>query len=154
RAIAGRRLHRFSWINEWKECADAGRSVGIEIVLPDWFYGAITQESLVLKIHSEYFALRGGIERWLYRLVRKHGGHQRDGWQFPFRHLYRKSGSLARYSDFSLDVRRIAMSQPLPGYALAVQRDITAGDELLVFRPVSSFSSAGAAVENRWMTCE
>lgn len=142
RAITGRRLHRFSWINEWKECADAlGRPVGIEIVLPDWFYGGITEPSLVLKIDPEYFGLRGGIERWLYRLVRKHGGHQKNGWQFAFRHLYRKSGSLARYSDFSLDVRRIARSQSLPGYALAIQQDIKGG-ELLVFRSVRAPSPA------------
>jgi plasmid replication initiation protein len=144
RAVTGRRLHRFSWINEWKERADAlGRSVGIEIVLPDWFYGGVTERSLVLKIDPAYFGLKGGIERWLYRLVRKHGGHQQNGWQFGFRHLYRKSGSLARYSDFSLDVRRIATSQSLPGYALAIQQDITAG-ELLVFRPVSAPSTAAA----------
>src|SRR5574338_889514 len=31
-----RRLHRFSWINEWKERADAsGRPLGLELILPD-----------------------------------------------------------------------------------------------------------------------
>ena len=33
-----RRLHRFSWINEWKERADGqGRPLGIELILPDWY---------------------------------------------------------------------------------------------------------------------
>ncbi|PSD26885.1 RepA replication protein, partial [Stenotrophomonas maltophilia] len=32
-------------------------------------------------------------ERWLYRLVRKHGGKQAYGWQFDFRYLHQKSGS-------------------------------------------------------------
>lgn len=145
RAIAGRRLHRFSWINEWKECADTlGRPIGIEIVLPDWFYGGVTERALVLTIDAAYFGLRGGIERWLYRLVRKHGGRQQNGWQFAFRHLYRKSGSLARYSDFSLDVRRIATSQSLPGYALAIQQD-SDGGELLTFRPLRAASSVAAS---------
>lgn len=36
---AGRRLHRFSWINEWVERSDAsGAALGIELILPDWFY--------------------------------------------------------------------------------------------------------------------
>jgi plasmid replication initiation protein len=31
-----RRRHRFSWINEWKETADAsGRPLGVELILPD-----------------------------------------------------------------------------------------------------------------------
>ena len=40
RETTGRRLHRFSWINEWKELADAkGTPLGLELILPDWFYG-------------------------------------------------------------------------------------------------------------------
>jgi hypothetical protein len=36
-----RRMHRFSWITEWKERADANnRPQGIELILPDWFYSA------------------------------------------------------------------------------------------------------------------
>lgn len=39
RETTGRRLHRFSWINEWKELADSrGTPLGIELILPDWFY--------------------------------------------------------------------------------------------------------------------
>lgn len=94
RETTGRRLHRFSWINEWKELAASdGRPLGIELILPDWFYSGVLDQALVLTIDPAYFRLTGGIERWLYRLVRKHGGKQKDGWQFDFRHLYRKSGS-------------------------------------------------------------
>lgn len=119
-----RRLHRFSWINEWKECSDvSGRPQGIELVLPDWFYEGVCDASRVLTIDPAYFLLTGGIERWLYRLVRKHAGWQRAGWQFDLRHLYCKSGSLARYSDFTFDVRRIVARQALPGYRLALDRD-------------------------------
>ncbi|MEN1585782.1 replication initiator protein A, partial [Pseudomonas aeruginosa] len=42
RETSGRRLHRFSWINEWKELADArGTPQGIELILPDWFYAGV-----------------------------------------------------------------------------------------------------------------
>jgi plasmid replication initiation protein len=78
RETTGRRLHRFSWINEWKELADAsGTPLGIELILPDWFYAGVLDAALVLTIDPAYFRLTGGIERWLYRLVRKHGGGSR-----------------------------------------------------------------------------
>jgi plasmid replication initiation protein len=92
RETTGRRLHRFSWINEWKELADAqGTPLGLELILPDWFYAGVMDAALVLTIDPAYFRLTGGIERWLYRLVRKHGGRQPGGWQFDFQHLYNES---------------------------------------------------------------
>ncbi|MNZ15257.1 Replication initiator protein A [compost metagenome] len=136
RETTGRRLHRFSWINEWKElAAPDGRPLGIELILPDWFYGGVLNQALVLTIDPAYFRLTGGIERWLYRLVRKHGGRQDDGWQFDFRHLYRKSGSTARYSDFALDLRALVARQSLPGYVLDIVH-LPPSTELLAFRPV------------------
>ncbi len=136
RETTGRRLHRFSWINEWKELAAAdGRPLGIELILPDWFYSGVLDQALVLTIDPAYFRLTGGIERWLYRLVRKHGGRQEDGWQFDFRHLHRKSGSTARYSDFALDLRALVARQSLPGYRLEIVR-VPPSTELLAFRPV------------------
>ncbi|MGV8180282.1 replication initiator protein A [Pseudomonas aeruginosa] len=136
REATGRRLHRFSWINEWKElAAPDGRPLGIELILPDWFYSGVLDQALVLTIDPAYFRLTGGIERWLYRLVRKHGGRQEDGWQFDFRHLHRKSGSIARYSDFAFDLRALVARQSLPGYQLDVVH-LPPSTELLAFRPV------------------
>jgi len=144
-----RRLHRFSWLNEWKELADGkGGALGIELILPDWFYAGVLEESLVLTIDASYFRLTGGIERWLYRLIRKHGGRQPDGWRFDFPHLYRKSGSLARFTDFACDLRSIVARQPLPGYALAIVRP-KRGEEMLIFRAVPDsaplFMAAGSS---------
>ena len=76
-AAEGRR-HRFSWINEWQERTDRqGRPAGIELIVPDWFYRAVLDDALVLTIDRDYFGLTGGLDRWLYRIVRKHGGKQR-----------------------------------------------------------------------------
>jgi plasmid replication initiation protein len=131
RQPAGRRLHRFSWINEWTERADAaGRPLGLELVLPDWFYRGLLEDGLVLTIDSSYFGLTGGIERWLYRLVRKHAGRQTAGWHFDFRHLHAKSGSLADFRNFAIDVRKLVERQALPGYQLTVLKR-TAGEQLL-----------------------
>ncbi|MUI52359.1 replication initiator protein A, partial [Pseudomonas aeruginosa] len=121
RETTGRRLHRFSWINEWKELADAsGTPLGIELILPDWFFAGVLDAALVLTIGPAYFRLTGGIERWLYRLVRKHGGKQAYGWQFDFRYLHQKSGSTAKPYDFACDLRALVARPSLPGYVLGI----------------------------------
>jgi plasmid replication initiation protein len=143
-----RRAHRFSWINEWTERADAhGRADGIDLIVPDWFYKAVLDEALVLTIDREYFKLTGGLERWLYRIARKHAGRQRAGWRFEFRHLYDKSASLSPFKRFAFELRDIARRQPLPGYRLDIERD-RGGRELLAFAPIRlSPRPCGQAVE-------
>ena len=147
RQATSRRLHRFSWINEWKELATAdGKPIGLEMILPDWFYAGVLDTRLVLTIDPAYFSLTGGIERWLYRLVRKHAGRQSVGWRFQMRHLYVKSGSLSRFSDFALDVRRIAARQGLPGYELMLVQHPCKG-EMLTFRPRTRKGFAASITE-------
>jgi plasmid replication initiation protein len=137
RQPAERRRHRFSWINEWKETADAhGRPLGLELILPDWFYAGVLDDALVLTIDRAYFELTGGLERWLYRVVRKHGGRQAGGWSFDIVHLHRKSGSLSPPKHFAYDLREIVRRQSLPGYQLVIQRD-SRGIERLIFAPVA-----------------
>ncbi|MEO5322867.1 replication initiator protein A [Mesorhizobium sp. CC13] len=129
------RRHRFSWINEWQERTDRqGRPAGIDLIVPDWFYQAVLDDALVLTIDRAYFNLTGGIDRWLYRLVRKHGGRQQDGWRFDFRHLHQKSGSLSPFKRFAFELRDIIRRQPLPGYTLSLEVEI-GGRVLLAFEP-------------------
>ena len=131
-----RRMHRFSWINEWKERADhRGRPLGLELIVPDWFYGAVLDDALVLTIDRSYFDLTGGLERWLYRLVRKHGGKQEFGWSFDFAHLHAKSGSLSPLKHFAYDLREIVRRQPLPGYRLTIEPCV-GGPDILSFVPI------------------
>ena len=143
RQPASGRRHRFSWINEWVEQTDhLGNPAGIELIVPDWFYRAVLDDALILTIDRAYFSLRGGFDRWLYRVVRKHGGRQRNGWRFEFRHLYLKSGSLSPFKRFAFELRDIVRRQPLPGYVLSVEVEI-GGKTLLAFEP----ASCGQAVD-------
>ncbi len=138
-----RRRHRFSWINEWKERADAsGRATGIEMIVPDWFYEGVIDQALVLTIDPAYFALTGGLERWLYRLVRKHGGKQKGGWSFDLQHLHMKSGALSPIKRFAFELRDIVKRQALPGYKLTIEHAL--GRERLNFVaiPIHSFDTA------------
>ena len=149
-----RRRHRFSWINEWQERLDGdGRPLGLELILPDWFYAGVVDRTFVLTIDRAYFDLTGGLERWLYRIVRKHGGQQEGGWSFDVSHLHLKSGALSPLKQFAFELRAIVRRQSLPGYALAIERAF--GRERLTFAPVPAdpFEAAarrmGLAVDNR-----
>lgn len=137
-----RRMHRFSWVNEWKERADAhGRPLGIELIIPDWLYTALRNDTLVLTIDPAYFRMTGGLERWLYRIVRKHAGRQPGGWCFEISHLHLKSGSLSPLKRFAFELRDIARRQPLPGFWLAM--DLSRfGRQLLTFKPIENDPAA------------
>ena len=124
RQTSERRMHRFSWINEWTERADAhGNADGIDLIVPDWFYRAVLDDALVLTIDRAYFELTGGLERWLYRLVRKHAGKQRQAGGSISGISTCKSASLSPFKRFAFELRDIARRQPLPGYRLGVERD-------------------------------
>jgi plasmid replication initiation protein len=143
RQVGARRRHRFSWINEWRERLDGrGRATGIEMIIPDWFYEGVLDRALVLTIDPAYFRLTGGLERWLYRIVRKHGGRQKNGWSFDIEHLWLKSGALSPLKRFAFEIRDIVRRQSLPGYMLNLDRPL--GRERLSFVaiPVDPFTAA------------
>ena len=143
RQAGARRRRRFSWINEWRErLDDNGRALGIEMIVPDWLYEGVLDRALVLTIDPAYFALTGGLERWLYRIVRKHGGKQKGGWSFDISHLHVKSGALSPLKRFAFEVRAIVRRQSLPGYNLALEHQFGRERLLFVAAPVDPFASA------------
>jgi plasmid replication initiation protein len=133
RQIEYRRRQRFSFIGEWKELSNShGRwPTRISLMLSDWFYLGLLESTLSLSFDANYFRLKGGIERWLYRLVR-FGEHQRG--QFEILHLYARSGTLLWPAEFSRHVKAIAAAQALPGVELGIIRG-AAGQEMLSFAP-------------------
>jgi plasmid replication initiation protein len=63
----GTRPQGFGWIEEWSAPTDEnGKSLGIEFTIADWLFQGVRDDKLVLSIDRDYFALTGGIERWLY----------------------------------------------------------------------------------------
>lgn len=104
------------------------------MIVPDWFYAGVLDQALVLTIDRAYFGLTGGLERWLYRIVRKHGGRQEHGWSFDIAHLHLKSGVLSPLKRFSFELRDIVRRQPLPGYRLTLTFEL--GRHRLNFVPL------------------
>ena len=141
RASGKSKFASFHWLESWTEIVEeeTQETKGMTITLPLWLYQGILEQGGVLTIHEDYFLLTGGLERWLYRVARKHAGKQPMGWQFTMRQLYDKSGSLARSSDFALDIRKIAASDHLPEYTLELGRN---GEG---YRGALYYAAAGAA---------
>jgi plasmid replication initiation protein len=134
RAEGKKKFASFHWLESWNEVIDekTGETIGMTMTLPDWLFEGIVMTGGVLTIHEDYFLLTGGIERWLYRVARKHAGQQEMGWQFTMRQLYEKSGSSSRFSDFAIDVRKVAEADSLPEYTMRLYKN-EEGDEIIHF---------------------
>jgi plasmid replication initiation protein len=82
-------------------------------------------------VPPEYFALTSGLERWLYRLARRHAGKQPAGWRFTMRQLHERSGSSQSLTDFARDLRKVIGRNRLPEYHVEIGKG-QRGDELVV----------------------
>ncbi|CAP54340.1 replication initiator protein A [Gluconacetobacter diazotrophicus] len=102
----------FAWISDVR----ISREDGVALTLPDWLMEMACDRSHVLSVDPAYFRLYGGLERWLYRLARRHAGRQKDGWRFDLRDLHARSGTLSPWRNFVIDVAGIARRQVVPGY--------------------------------------
>lgn len=96
-----------------------------EIELPPWLYNAILRQREILAVHPDYFNLKGGLERWLYRLARKSVPDRAEVPAIHFRMetLHERSGTTRPLRMFAFDIRKMAESQPLPEYGLKVERN-------------------------------
>jgi plasmid replication initiation protein len=134
RAEGRKKAASFHWLESWTEVTDekTGETTGMTLTLPDWLFEGILMKGGVLTIHEDYFLLTGGVERWLYRVARKHAGQQENGWQFTKRQLYEKSGASSRLSDFAIDVRKVIELDSLPEYTAMIHKN-EEGEEIVHF---------------------
>lgn len=133
----GKKGWSFHWIEEWGYHEDEnGKPIGMTITIPKWLYDGIVDSGGVLTIHPDYFLLTGGIERWLYRVARKHAGNQEGGWRFTMKQLYEKSGSVAKFANFAIDVRKVAAANSLPEYAVDISRNEKGEEMVNLFRRI------------------
>jgi len=112
----------FSWLEYGElERNEKGRIQYATVVIPEWLFDAASNNRWVLSMHRDYFLLTGGVERWLYRFIRKQAGRNQTGWGWYFRTLYERSGSTRRFSDFAISLRTIAQKKQLLEYELTIQ---------------------------------
>jgi len=117
----GRKLIMFNWI-EYAEIErdEKGRFRDATVVLPEWLFDAVCNHKLVLTLHRDYFLLTGGIERWLYRIIRKGAGSQATGWKWKMRTLFERSGTTRPYKYFMNDLRKIIKRGTLLDYTVKI----------------------------------
>ena len=78
----------------------------------------------VLTLDREWFLLKGGLERVLYRVARKHAGDQPQGWTCRFDVLYKKTGSEEPTRNFAVRLRRLIARNDLPRYAMTLTKTV------------------------------
>lgn len=141
-----RRTVMFSWI-EYAEIErdDKGNPRDITVVLPEWLFDSVCNKKLMLTIHRDYFLLTGGIERWLYRTIRKGAGKQPGGWQWKLSLLHEKSGTTQKYKYFARELRKIIKRGTLVDYQLKLENGRCG--QMLFARHVSASKSATPAAQ-------
>lgn len=127
--ISGKqRQHRgFGWIETFEiledEMPDGSRRMrAVAITINDWMYRAITQDRRVLAINRDYFKLKGGLERRLYELARKHCGSQKQ-WKIGLPALIEKAGSRQSLREFKRDLKKIIEADSIPDYTYGLLGD-------------------------------
>lgn len=119
-----RREATFSWLDGWTQLVDekTERSKGMTIELSNWFYEGVLMQGGVLSIDRSYFDIRGGRERWLYKVARKHsGGAGEGGFAISMPTLFEKSGAEGQYRRFKFEIIKIAERNELPGFTLSIE---------------------------------
>lgn len=109
----------FNWI-PWRlfeETLD-NKPIRWEFLLPEWYLQGIIDPKLILSVDPDYYHISSGIERWLYRLMRKAAGMQPNGAFYSFESLYKASASTSEFKKFSFRLRQIALKREILNYKL------------------------------------
>jgi plasmid replication initiation protein len=113
-----RSVGRFNLLSAFKiEETNEGQAKAAWLELPLWLFEAVANDRDILSISPKYFDLTSGLDRFLYRLARRHVGRQ-AGWIFTFRDLHGRSGSAQSYGDFARDLRKAITRNALPEYSM------------------------------------
>ncbi|MBO1326192.1 replication initiator protein A [Acetobacter sp. TBRC 12305] len=132
-----RREATFSWLDGWTQLVDekTERSRGMTIEISNWFYEGVLMAGGVLSIDRAYFDIRGGRERWLYKVARKHaGGAGEQGFAISMPTLFLKSGAEGEYRRFKFEILKIISRNELPGYALEIETGASSPEPLVRMR--------------------
>jgi plasmid replication initiation protein len=121
---ARRKERQFGWIESFTDVIDekTKTSKGMSITLSDWFYEGVVMEGGLLSIDPLYFSIKGGRERWVYRVARKHaGGAGEEGFAIGLPTLFEKSGAEGDYRRFKFEIATIARADDIPGIHLRLE---------------------------------
>jgi plasmid replication initiation protein len=128
---AGRRKYAaFKWIEdtegEGSDPDDPDQLKSMSLTVPRWLFNGLISGGGVLTLDREYFLLKSGVERAIYRIARKHAGAQDAGWTCRIKTLQQKTGSEEVIRNFAIRVRKLAAregtDEQLPRYRMTLTR--------------------------------
>lgn len=144
------RLAMFNWLAEIEgeggKLDDPSQLKMLELRLSNWMFKGIMSGKGVLTLDREWFLLKGGLERVLYRIARKHAGDQPHGWTCRFDLLYKKTGSEEPSRNFAVRLRRLVAKNNLPRYAMKLTETVD-GSAAVYFIARHYLESRGQSVE-------
>lgn len=118
----------FGFISEWKvtqEIPSEKKIITVSVTISEWLFNAI-QSKEVLTINPDYFRMKGGVERAVYRFGRARCGHQ-GIFKIGIKKLYEQLGTRATWKEFSRALRQVVEKNSLPDFTLQMK------DENLTF---------------------
>jgi plasmid replication initiation protein len=146
---ARRKERQFGWIESFTDVIDerTKTSKGMSITLSDWFYEGVVMDGGVLAIDPAYFGIKGGRERWLYRVARKHaGGAGEEGFAIALPTLFEKSDAEGTYRRFKFEIAKIVRTGGVPGFALRLEAKEQGEPTLVMVRREFVTATDGSAV--------
>lgn len=118
------RISMFNWLaeieGEGREAENPEQLKMLELRLSNWLFKGILSGKGVLTLDREWFLLKGGLERVLCRIARKHAGDQAHGWTCRFDVLYQKTGSDEPKRNFAVRLRKLVKRNNLPRYSMSL----------------------------------
>ncbi|ESA37159.1 replication initiator protein a [Leptolyngbya sp. Heron Island J] len=135
----------FGWIESWRiieEEKSDGRFImkAVEVTLNDWMFRALVNDRRVLSINEDYFSIKGGLERRLYELARKHCGRQ-SRWTISLEKLAEKCGTTREARKLKADILAMQKKQPLPDYTIKIDEGRRRGQKIsaqtVIFAPLT-----------------
>jgi plasmid replication initiation protein len=142
------RIAIFNWLaeveGEGRESENPEQLKTLELRVSNWLFKGIMSGKGVLTLDREWFLLKGGLERVLYRIARKHAGDQAHGWTCRFDVLYQKTGSEEPQRNFAVRLRRLVKRDGLPRYTMRLAKTAD-GSEAVHFIARSHVKEEAAA---------
>jgi len=101
---------------------DKGRVGLLEITIPDWLYNGVVNHKNpeILTMNPDYFLIRTGLGRFVYRLARKAAGAGEAFYSAKTVHM--RSGSTREFKKFLHDLRKLIRANDLPDYVLTEEK--------------------------------
>lgn len=107
-------------------CERTQRSLGMEITISKWVFESMIDPRNMLSITQEYFTIKSGLGRWLYRVSRKHaGGNGAQGFLIGIDTLHQKSGAESSLASFKKKISDLARANALPDIFLELVNEDT-----------------------------